>query len=61
GHTAGCGHHRDHGVIQKIPLSPGSAGQSGTKLVFVPGCQQTSHAITVSARQWKTPGVSSQM
>ncbi|HFR5740582.1 TPA: hypothetical protein ACHWWO_005074, partial [Escherichia coli] len=59
--ASGGGHHCDHGVIQKIPLSPGRAGQSGTKLVFVPGCQQTSHAITVSARQRKTPGVSSLM
>ncbi|MED0221615.1 hypothetical protein RCU60_19635, partial [Escherichia coli] len=41
----------DHGVIQKIPLSPGRAGQSGTKLVFVPGCQQTSHVIALIARQ----------
>jgi integrating conjugative element membrane protein (TIGR03747 family) len=45
------GHHRDHGVLQEIPLSPRRAGQPGTKLVFVPGCQQASHVTAVCARQ----------
>ena len=46
GHASGGSYHRDHGILQE----PTDAGHPGAKLVFVPGCQQTSHVTAVSAR-----------